>query len=75
MRRGGGGNMVEKRRAARKNLEADSLGLEPLQALEIPQNGQSFVWKCLDENTPDLEKLAKTACRPAFIPPPARGYG
>jgi hypothetical protein len=58
MRRGGGGNMVEKRRAARKNLEADSLGLEPLQALEIPQNGQSFVWKCLDENTPDLEKLA-----------------
>jgi hypothetical protein len=57
MRRGGG-NMVEKRRAARKNLEADSLGLEPLQAVEIPQNGQSFVWKCLDENTPDLEKLA-----------------
>jgi hypothetical protein len=58
MRRGGGANMVEKRRTARKNLEADSLGLEPLQALEIPQNGQSFVWKCLDENTPDLEKLA-----------------
>src|ERR1700739_1430724 len=43
---------------AAKNLEAGSLGLEPLQALEIPQNGQSFVWKCLDENTPDLEKLA-----------------
>ena len=58
MRRGGGGNMVEKRRAARKNLEADSLDLVPLQALEIPQNGQSFVWKCLDENTSDLEKLA-----------------
>jgi hypothetical protein len=39
-------------------LETDSSGLQPLQAFEIPQNGQSFVWKCLDENTPDLEKLA-----------------
>ena len=47
-----------KKAGGRINLEADSLGLEPLQALEIPQNGQSFVWKCLDENTPDLEKLA-----------------
>ena len=42
MRCGGGGNMVEKRRAGQINLEADFLGLEPLQALEIPQNGQSF---------------------------------
>jgi hypothetical protein len=43
----------------RKNLEMDTLGLEPLQPLEIPQNRQRNVWKSLDENTLDLERLGK----------------
>ena len=29
-------------------------GLEALQLIEIPQNGQSFLWKSLEENSPDL---------------------
>jgi hypothetical protein len=45
------------------------LGLQPL---EIPQNGQRNVWKSLDRNTLDLEKLAKKLgarlCFAAFAP-------
>jgi hypothetical protein len=43
-----------------------------LQPLEIPQNGQRFVWKSLDENSLDLEKLAEKLggrlCSAAFTP-------
>ena len=42
-----------------KYLEEDSLGLEALQPIEIPQNGQSFVWKNLEKNSRDLEKLGE----------------
>ena len=49
----------EKGADAAKNLEMDSLGLEALQPLEIAQNRQSFLWKCLERNMRDLEKLGK----------------
>src|SRR5271168_3581848 len=39
-------------------------GLGGLQPLEIPQNGQRFVWKSLDKNSQDLEKLAEMRGRP-----------
>ena len=42
-----------------KYLEDDSLGLEALQPIEIPQNGQSFLWKSLEKNSRDLEKLGE----------------
>ena len=63
-----------------KYLDVDTLGLEGLQPIEIPQNGQSFLWKSLEKNSRVLEKLAKKlgALRPAgararAIPPAARG--
>jgi hypothetical protein len=40
-----------------------------LQPLEIPQNRQSFLWKSLEENKRDLERLAKKLWRAAIIPP------
>jgi len=40
-----------------KYLDVGSLGLEALQPIEIPQNGQSFLWKSLEKNSRDLEKL------------------
>src|SRR5271156_4928348 len=46
-------------------------GLGGLQPLEIPQNGQRFVWKSLDENSLDLEKLVETLGRPPLLPPVA----
>jgi hypothetical protein len=51
-------NEAERRPAGRKNLEMDLFDLEPLQPLEIPQNRQSFLWKCLEKNSLVLEKLA-----------------
>jgi hypothetical protein len=50
-----------------KYLDVDTLGLDGLQPIEIPQNGQSFLWKSLEKNTRDLEKLAEKlgALRPA----------
>src|ERR1700722_19690372 len=95
MRRGGGGrrrcgvwNTAERRRETTKNLERHHLGFLGLQHLEIPQNDQRNVWKSLDRNTLDLEKLAKKLgarlCFAAFAlarraglePEPAeRGYG
>jgi len=68
--REGVGNAAERRRAGRRNLEAEPFRFSPLQPIEIPQNGQSFVWKSLDKNRLDLEKLAEKLWRPAFIPPP-----
>src|SRR5271163_121541 len=42
-----------------KSLETDSLGLEALQALEIPQNRQRNLWKSLEKNSLDLERLGQ----------------
>ena len=42
-----------------KYLDVDTLGLEGLQPIEIPQNGQSFLWKSLEKNSRDLEKLGE----------------
>jgi hypothetical protein len=39
----------------------DFLGLGALQHLEIPQNRQNFLWKCLEKNMRDLQKLGKKA--------------
>jgi hypothetical protein len=38
-----------------------------LQPLEIPQNHQSFLWKSLDENMLDLEKLGELQSRPPLF--------
>ena len=52
-------------------------GLGGLQLLEIPQNSQRFVWKSLDKNSLDLEKLAEIRGRPPsfrrLCSPPRRG--
>src|SRR5271169_2534516 len=50
-----------------KYLDVDTLSLEGLQLIEILQNGQSFLWKSLERNSRDLEKLARKlgALRPA----------
>ena len=42
-----------------KYLDVDTLGLEGLQPIENPQNGQSFLWKSLEENSSDLERLGE----------------
>jgi hypothetical protein len=36
-----------------------ALGLEGLQPLEIPQNRQRNLWKSLEQNSPDLERLGE----------------
>jgi hypothetical protein len=46
-------------RGESKYLDVDTLGLEALQSIEIPQNGQSFLWKSLEKNNRDLEKLGE----------------
>jgi hypothetical protein len=40
-----------------RNIKGGFLGLQPI---EIPKNRQSFLWKSLEQNTLDLEKLGKT---------------
>src|SRR5271168_3622499 len=67
IRRGGGWNTAEERAGATKNLERRHLGFLGLQPLEIPQNGQSFVWKSLDGNSLDLERLAERLGRPPLF--------
>src|SRR5271170_427997 len=62
MRRGGGWNTAEGRREPQKNLERHHLGFWGLQPLEIPQNGQSFVWKSLRKS------LGGRLCSAAFTP-------
>ena len=42
-----------------KVWKRDSFGLGALQPIEIPQNRQSFVWKSLEKNDRDLEKLGE----------------
>jgi hypothetical protein len=44
---------------AAKNLEKHHLGLGGLQPVEIPQNGQSFLWKSLQKKGRYLEKLGE----------------
>ena len=42
----------------RRNLwKASTFHLELLQTLEIPQNRQSFLWKCLEKTSANLEKF------------------
>jgi hypothetical protein len=53
---GGGGRQ--------KIWRVHAYGWGGLQPLEIPQNGQRFVWKSLDKNSLDLEKLAEMLGRP-----------
>ena len=53
-----------------KYLEEDYLGVEALQPIEIPQNGQSFLWKSLEKNDRDLEKLGEKAWRRWRAPKP-----
>ena len=67
--RDGVGNAAEERRATKK-FGVDLFGLKPLEHVEIPQNGQSFLWKNLAKTAADLEKLGENACGSAFIPPP-----
>jgi hypothetical protein len=43
-----------------QNLVKDLLGLEALQPIEIPQNRQRNLWKGLEQNSLDLERLAKS---------------
>ncbi len=59
MRRGGVWNTAEERRKSTKIWRNITWGFGGLQLLEIPQNRQSFVWKSLEKNTPDLEKLGE----------------
>jgi hypothetical protein len=68
--RGGGGmrsrsvrNASKRWARPRKIWRGGSLGLEALQPLEIPQNGPSLLWKCLEKTSLDLEKLAKKPWR------------
>ena len=59
IRRGGVWNTAEERRKSTKIWRNITWGFGGLQPLEIPQHRQSFVWKSLDENTLDLEKLGE----------------
>jgi hypothetical protein len=54
-------NAVERRPMSQKKFGKDSFGLRPLQPPEIAQNRQSFLWKSLEENRRDLEKLGEKA--------------
>jgi hypothetical protein len=53
------GNTVEGRRERQKIWSPNTLGFGGLQPLEIAQNRQNFVWKSLEQNTLDLEKLGE----------------
>jgi hypothetical protein len=44
---------------AAKKFGEEPLDLEALQPIEIPQNRQSFLWKGLEKNKRDLERLAQ----------------
>jgi hypothetical protein len=67
MRRGGVWNAVEGRRGRQKIWRNNTLGFGGLQHVEIPQNRQSFVWKSLEQNTLDLEKLGETQGGPPLF--------
>jgi hypothetical protein len=67
MRRGGVWNTAEGRREPQKVWRKIKGGFEGLQPLEIPQNRQSFLWKSLDKNMLDLEKLGKMQSTPPLF--------
>ena len=71
MRSGGIQNAAERRPPATKNLETIRSHLEALQPLEIPQNHQSFLWKCLEKTSGNLEKLGTRLGGPPLF----RHYG
>src|ERR1700691_1977407 len=54
-------NAVESKPMRQKKFGKGSFGLRPLQPPEITQNRQSFLWKSLEENRRDLEKLGEKA--------------
>jgi hypothetical protein len=54
-------NAVENKPMRQKKFRKGSFGLRPLQPPEITQNRQSFLWKSLEENRRDLEKLGEKA--------------
>src|SRR5271154_2796897 len=60
MRSDGAQNASERWPTPRKSLEKDLLDLKALQPIEIPQNRQSFLWKGLEQNKRDLERLHKS---------------
>jgi hypothetical protein len=61
MRSDGAQNASERWRIPRKSLEKILLALEALQLIEIPRNHQRFLWKSLEKNKLDLERLAQKA--------------
>src|SRR5271163_2881304 len=67
IRRSGVWNTAQGRRESQKVWRNIKGGFEGLQPLEIPQNRQSFLWKSLDENMLDLEKLGELQSRPALF--------
>ena len=67
MRRGGVWNTAEGKREPQNIWRNIKAGLEGLQPLEIPQNHQSFLWKSLDKNSLDLEKLGKMQSLPPLF--------
>src|SRR5277367_1662599 len=80
IRHGGRRNEAGRRRGRQKIWKTLNSGLEVLQPLEIPQNRQSFLWKSLDENSLDLEKLARKLGGPSLFrrlchPSPRRRAG
>jgi hypothetical protein len=60
MRRDGVWNEAERRPVRRINLDADHLGLEPLQPLEISQNRQRYIWKSLSKTADIWKSLQKS---------------
>jgi hypothetical protein len=54
-------NTVERRSMRQKKFGKDSFDLRPLQPPEITQNRQSFLWKSLEQNIVNLEKLGEKA--------------
>jgi len=44
----------------RTKFGTEQFGLDLLQPVEISQNRQSFLWKCLDKTSGNLEMLAKS---------------
>src|SRR5277367_6264086 len=54
-------NTVERRPMRQKKFGKGSFGSRPLQPPEITQNRQSFLWKSLEYNRVNLEKLGEKA--------------
>jgi hypothetical protein len=59
MRRGGVWNTAEGRREPQKFGETSKVVFWPCNPLKSHKTAQSFLWKSLEQNTLDLEKLGK----------------